>query len=100
MSTITTTNKKNDTSARQAAPKASAVLEAKPDLIRRRAYEIFLGRNGGPGDHISDWIQAEQELSSTPRVAPVVVRTSERRGSDSRAEVTSHPIRNGILDNR
>jgi len=30
--------------------------------IRERAYEIFLRRNGGPGDAHSDWAQAEREL--------------------------------------
>ena len=32
--------------------------------IRRRAYEISIARNGGPGDEASDWTQAEQELAS------------------------------------
>ncbi len=32
--------------------------------IRRRAYEISISRNGGPGDETSDWTQAEQELAS------------------------------------
>ncbi|MGD8452413.1 MAG: DUF2934 domain-containing protein [Phycisphaerae bacterium] len=32
------------------------------DQIRQRAYEIFLARNGGPGDASSDWAQAEREL--------------------------------------
>lgn len=100
MSTITTTNTRNGTSARRPAPKANAIAEVKPHLIRRRAYEIFLARNGGPGDHLSDWIQAEQELNSASQVAPIVVRASERRGRDDRADVASQPIRDGILDNR
>ena len=32
------------------------------DQIRRRAYEIFLQRNGAPGTSESDWRQAEREL--------------------------------------
>jgi hypothetical protein len=35
------------------------------DEIRLRAYEIYLGRNGGPGDHLSDWNQAERELRAS-----------------------------------
>ena len=31
--------------------------------IARRAYEISLERNGGPGDALSDWLQAERELA-------------------------------------
>jgi hypothetical protein len=34
------------------------------DEIARRAYEISLERNGGPGDALSDWLQAERELAS------------------------------------
>jgi hypothetical protein len=30
--------------------------------IRRRAYEIFLERGPDPGDELSDWLQAEDEL--------------------------------------
>jgi hypothetical protein len=31
--------------------------------IARRAYEIFLARNGEPGDPLEDWLQAERELT-------------------------------------
>ncbi|MFZ4573859.1 MAG: DUF2934 domain-containing protein [Phycisphaerales bacterium] len=31
--------------------------------IRTRAYEISQARNGGPGNAVSDWSQAEKELS-------------------------------------
>jgi hypothetical protein len=30
--------------------------------IRRRAYEIYLDRNGDPGDELDDWLRAEREL--------------------------------------
>jgi Protein of unknown function (DUF2934) len=30
--------------------------------IRRRAYEIYLERNGLPGDELDDWLRAEREL--------------------------------------
>lgn len=30
--------------------------------IERRAYEIYLSRNGAPGDPLADWVQAEREL--------------------------------------
>ena len=30
--------------------------------IERRAYEIYLSRNGAPGDPVADWVQAEREL--------------------------------------
>ena len=34
------------------------------DQIRLRAYEISQARKGGPGDALSDWIQAEQEATT------------------------------------
>ena len=32
------------------------------DEIRRRAYEIYLARNGSPGDEGQDWFIAEREV--------------------------------------
>jgi DUF2934 family protein len=32
------------------------------DEIRRRAYEIYLSRNGSPGDESQDWLIAEREV--------------------------------------
>jgi hypothetical protein len=51
-----------------AAPKSSAPLVNKPrrtiteQQIRERAYQIYLARNGGPGEPAADWSQAEREL--------------------------------------
>ena len=30
--------------------------------IKRRAYEIYLTRDGQPGGELDDWLQAEREL--------------------------------------
>lgn len=38
------------------------IIEITPDRIRLRAYEIYQSRNGGPGDALADWVQAEREL--------------------------------------
>jgi hypothetical protein len=46
-------------------------IEITPDRIRERAYEIFLARNGGPGDPAADWCQAERELDSPASSEPV-----------------------------
>lgn len=48
---------------RKSAPLAAAAPTL--DDVRRRAYEIFLGRQstGSPGTAESDWKQAERELS-------------------------------------
>lgn len=77
MSTIA--NSKNSGAASsQACSGASTCAEVKPDLVRRRAYEIFQARNGGQGDQVSDWTQAEQELSGARRDAPAVARPGQR----------------------
>lgn len=38
--------------------------EPTTDEIRQRAYEIYLSRNGEPGDAVQNWLQAELELRS------------------------------------
>lgn len=35
--------------------------------IRERAYQIYLARNGAPGDPTADWLQAERELIEEAR---------------------------------
>ena len=44
--------------------KSSDVKKNRLELIRNRAYELFLKRikHGNPGDAESDWFQAEKEL--------------------------------------
>lgn len=41
------------------APKGAPTQEQ----IRLRAYEIFLERNGAPGNPLEDWVRAERELT-------------------------------------
>lgn len=41
----------------KSAPKLST-----HDKIARRAYEIFLERNGAPGNPLEDWVRAEREI--------------------------------------
>lgn len=33
------------------------------DRVRTRAYAIYLSHEGGPGDALGDWLQAEREIS-------------------------------------
>lgn len=49
---------------KKAAPGANGRAPITEDQIRARAYEIYLRRNGVPGDEHSDWLQAEAELAS------------------------------------
>lgn len=53
------------------ATKRRPVKDEKPVLtsdhlqeeIRKRAAEIYQSRNGLPGDELSDWLQAEKEIT-------------------------------------
>ena len=38
-------------------------IQPTPEQIRQRAYEIYVSRNGAPGDEVQDWLQAEHEFS-------------------------------------
>ena len=51
------------------APKPAPAARAAEEQIRTRAYQIFLSRQreGVPGDPVSDWVRAEQELRSRSR---------------------------------
>ena len=44
------------------ADKIPVPTEPTEEQIRMRAYEIYVARNGAPGDPNADWRQAEQEL--------------------------------------
>ncbi|MFG0326643.1 MAG: DUF2934 domain-containing protein [Phycisphaerales bacterium JB037] len=53
-----------------AAKENQAKMEADrltPEEVRRRAFEIYERRNGGDGDPLSDWLQAERELIDSGR---------------------------------
>ena len=48
----------------------SGALKSAPtqEQIQRRAYEIYLQRDGAPGNPQEDWIRAERELrGKTPK---------------------------------
>jgi len=82
MAAINTRIRKTPTSTRPPAAAATTAMKLQPNLIRCRAYEIFLGRNGGPGDAVSDWVQAERELKGTSE-SPDGPHTGSVAGSPS-----------------
>jgi len=51
--------------------------------IRRRAYEIYLERNGLPGDELDDWLRAERELQKVALFKRGWNRLEEERRLDS-----------------
>lgn len=85
MSTITNSKHSGAASSR-ACSGESVCAEVKPDLIRRRAYEIFQARNGGPGDQTSDWAQAERELSGAGHDARAAVRPANADAGSFRGQ--------------
>jgi hypothetical protein len=38
-------------------------IECVPDLIRKRAYQLFEARGRQPGHELDDWLQAERETN-------------------------------------
>jgi hypothetical protein len=65
---MTLKGKKNVTLEHDATPiqphaeETSANHAPTHEEIRRRAYEIYLERDGLPGDELDDWLRAEREL--------------------------------------
>lgn len=57
--------KETEMAAKKEAKQQSGIGE-KPILteheIRKRAYEIYCARSGGPGSEVDDWLKAETEL--------------------------------------
>lgn len=53
---------------KEAAPEFEAAGGSEPAgshltaEIERRAYDIYLTRNGAPGDPVADWLRAEREV--------------------------------------
>ena len=80
------------------AEDASANPGPSHEEIRRRAFEIYLQRNGDAGDELDDWLRAERELQKValftrewnrhqdhvaplPNVEIVVLDAAERKTS-------------------
>jgi hypothetical protein len=65
---MTLKDKRNETLQAPASPLqahaegTSANHAPNHDEIRRRAYDIYLGRGGAPGHELEDWLQAESEI--------------------------------------
>lgn len=87
-----TSGKTNVTSASRSKPTPSARSGITLDRMRCRAYEIYCDRNdgcGSGGDHVSDWLQAERELTGAlrGRSARIDGRSVGRRKTYDRSEV-------------
>jgi Protein of unknown function (DUF2934) len=58
----------------------SAPVQPTQEQIQLRAYQIFLERNGAPGNPFEDWTRAEGELLAQPPKT-----TKSRRASKTKA---------------
>jgi hypothetical protein len=55
-----------------------------PDVVQKRAFEIYCERKGAPGDALSDWLQAERELREIAQVWGGTPRESGNTRQESR----------------
>ena len=69
------------TSSNGSSPRAKSKSPAKKisthETIAMRAYEIYLERNGAPGDPLEDWVRAEREVLAA--AAPKPKRASKKK---------------------
>src|SRR5258708_23615136 len=81
--------KRNETLKHDASPiqphaeDTSANHAPSHEEIRSRAYEIYLERDGHPGDELDDWLRAERELQKVALFKQGWNRLQERRQLDS-----------------
>jgi hypothetical protein len=48
-----------------------STVEDRTDLIRKRAYELYLRRGCSPGSEIEDWLLAEREVEGLLKQRPL-----------------------------
>jgi hypothetical protein len=60
--------------------------------IRRRAYEIYLERDGRPGNEIDDWHRAERELEKVALFSRDWDRLHERVVQTPNAKIDIRPM--------
>jgi DUF2934 family protein len=63
--------RKTDHAVTTAADRSPRILsnvaaEVTEHDIARRAYDLYLARDGEHGHHVEDWLQAERELRHPP----------------------------------
>lgn len=78
-----------DQPVREGAVRPPAPLESMHERIRRRAFEVFLARAGGPGDALSDWLEAERQVHAAE---------SRRSRDDARASQRGETLLAGEND--
>ncbi len=70
--TVKKTTRKTTTKKSTTKPQSRGVTKSRTrkvetpteDQVRERAYQVYLRRNGGPGNPEADWHQAQRELAA------------------------------------
>jgi len=62
-----TKTKQTSSPVEKKTTKSKAKAKPSHDEIAEKAFQIYLERNGAPGDPMQDWIRAEQELTAAPK---------------------------------
>ena len=71
-------------------PQADETPKRQPpshEEIRQRAYEIYLERDGRPGDELDDWLRAERELEKVSLFTRDWDRIQQRIAQTPKAEI-------------
>jgi DUF2934 family protein len=80
------------TSVQRQADEASARPTPSHEEIRRRAYEIYLERDGLPGNELDDWLRAERELQKVALFTRDWKRVQRRVAPASEPEIGIRPM--------
>lgn len=67
-------NRRSRRLADRSATVSLPAAEPSPELIARRAYELFERRGGGHGRDVEDWLEAERELLDPVRESGLLTR--------------------------
>lgn len=66
--TTASTGEERTVAASETDVRMEAVLDA-DEVVRTRAYYIYLERGARPGGALEDWLQAEREIRAAGRLA-------------------------------
>jgi hypothetical protein len=69
----------NGTGSSPRTKKSSTKKFSTHEQIQLRAYEIYLERNGAPGNPTEDWVRAEREVLAAAAAQPAKPKRSSRK---------------------
>lgn len=80
-------------------------MESTNEMIKKRAYELYLKSNGAHGNHKEDWLRAEKEIlaeleAKKKTAAPVVPAKAKAIETKAAARVAKSPKINPVKKSR